>query len=212
MAKLRIKYFGPIAEGFIGFSKLTLFIGARELEKLPSQNYSLYAVGLKRPFFRGDYDVASLETLDFYEICRNQLLEDYFTEKTEKEILPLFVVSVIFAFTLGGGDHTTSHNFMVIFSCVIVIKLSAVIVRKEKLYSLCSYLAGFSFFLFAIHAPLVNGYTSKLWIWFFPMRSTFWSLCQYFIPTFLTIVIGTGIGIVIKKICPPLFRALNGGR
>ena len=24
---------------------------ARELEKLPSQNYSLYAVGLKRPFF-----------------------------------------------------------------------------------------------------------------------------------------------------------------
>lgn len=129
-----------------------------------------------------------------------------------KEIVPLFVVSVIFAFTLGGGEHTTSHNFMVIFSCVIVIKLSAVIVRKEKLYSLCSYLAGFSFFLFAIHDPLVNGYTSKLWIWFFPMRSTFWSLCQYFIPTFLTIVIGTGIGIVIKKICPPLFRALNGGR
>ena len=29
----------------------------RELEKVPSQNYSLYAVGLKRPFFRGDYDV-----------------------------------------------------------------------------------------------------------------------------------------------------------
>ncbi len=50
MAKLRIKYFGPITEGFdsedgfIDFSKLTLFIGARELEKLPSQNYSLYAV------------------------------------------------------------------------------------------------------------------------------------------------------------------------
>ena len=44
-------------DGFIDFSKLTLSIGDRELEKLPSQNYSLYAVGLKRPFFRGDYDV-----------------------------------------------------------------------------------------------------------------------------------------------------------
>ena len=129
-----------------------------------------------------------------------------------KEILPLFVVSVIFAFTLGGGEHATSHNFMVIFSCVIVIKFSAVIVRKEKLYSLCSYLAGFSFFLFAIHAPLVNGYTSKLWIWFFPMKNTFWSLCQYFVPTFITIASGTGIGIALKKICPPLFRSLNGGR
>lgn len=58
---------------------------ARNLEKVPSQNYSLYAVDLKRPFFRGDYDVASFGTLDFYEICRNQLLEDYFTEKTELE-------------------------------------------------------------------------------------------------------------------------------
>lgn len=40
---------------------------------------------MKRPFFRGDYDVASFGALDFYEICRNQLLEDYFTEKTELE-------------------------------------------------------------------------------------------------------------------------------
>ena len=45
MAKLRIKYFGSIAEGFgsedgfIDFSKSTLSIGARELEKVPSQNY-----------------------------------------------------------------------------------------------------------------------------------------------------------------------------
>lgn len=44
-------------DGFIDFNKLALFIGDRELEKVPSQNYSLYAVGLKRPFFRGDYDV-----------------------------------------------------------------------------------------------------------------------------------------------------------
>ena len=47
-------------DGFIDFSKLTLFICDRELEKVPSQNYSLYAVGLKRTFFRGDYDVASV--------------------------------------------------------------------------------------------------------------------------------------------------------
>ena len=46
--------------GSIGFGKLTLFIGDKELEKLPSQNYYLYAVGLRRPFFRGDYDVASV--------------------------------------------------------------------------------------------------------------------------------------------------------
>lgn len=129
-----------------------------------------------------------------------------------KEILPLFLITFIAAHTFGGGAHSTPYNFMVIFDCVIFIKLSAFIIRKEKLYSLFSYLAGFSFFLFAIHSPLLNGYTSKIWIRFFPMKNTFWSLCQYFIPTLITITIGTGIGIVLKKICPPLFRALNGGR
>ena len=129
-----------------------------------------------------------------------------------KEIIPLFMIAFVVSHTFGGGALSTSYNFMVFFDCLIFIKLSAFIIRKEKLYSLFSYLAGFSFFLFAIHSPLLNGYTSKIWIHFFPMKNTFWSLCQYFIPTLITITIGTGIGIVLKKICPPLFRALNGGR
>ena len=44
-----------------------------------------YSYWIERAFFRGDYDVAAFGTLDFYEICRNQLLEDYFIEKTELE-------------------------------------------------------------------------------------------------------------------------------
>lgn len=178
--------------GFFAYA-FTIFIIPVRMYFVETTAFFFYIAGL----YWGMYDVPLFQKIDRIQW---------------KEILSLFVVSVIFAFTLGGGEHTTSRNFMVIFSCVIVIKFSAVIVRKEKLYSLYSYLAGFSFFLFAIHAPLVNEYTSKLWILFFPIKNTSWSLCQYFIPTFLTIVIGTGIGIVIKKICPPLFRALNVGR
>ena len=40
-----------------------------------------YSYWIERTFFRGDYDVAAFGTLNFYEICRNQLLEDYFIKK-----------------------------------------------------------------------------------------------------------------------------------
>ena len=38
-------------DGFIDFSKLALFIRGRELEKLPSQNYSLLCSWLEKAFF-----------------------------------------------------------------------------------------------------------------------------------------------------------------
>lgn len=179
----------------IGFFALVLVIFIIPVQVYFVETIALffYLIGL----YWGMYDIPIFQMIDKIQW---------------KEILPLFVISVVFTYTIGGGLYTTADNFVMIFSGVILLKLSAVIVRKEKLYSFCSYLAGFSFFLFAIHSPLLNGYTSKLWIRFFPMKNTFWSLIQYFIPTFLTISIGTGVGIVIKKICPPVFRALNGGR
>ena len=129
-----------------------------------------------------------------------------------KETAVLYLLSFFYTYKIGNGDHSTEHYFMVICSCVILLKLSALIIKKEKLYAVCSYLAGFSFFLFAIHCPVLNSVVSKLWIRFFPMKNTFFCLLQYFIPTILVVVIGTGIGIILKKICPPLFRILNGGR
>lgn len=57
MAKLRIKYFGPITEGFdsedgfIDFSKLTLFIGDQGTGKSTVAKLFSLCSGLKRPFF-----------------------------------------------------------------------------------------------------------------------------------------------------------------
>ncbi|MGI5115829.1 acyltransferase family protein [Treponema sp. SP13] len=178
--------------GFLAFL-LTVYIVSIRVYFVETTALFFYVAGL----YWGMYDIPLFVKIDEIEW---------------KEIIPLVLFSFVTAFTFGGGEHSIFHNIMVIFDCVIFIKLSAIIVRKEKLYEFCSYLAGFSFFLFAIHAPLINGYTSKLWIRFFPMKNTFWSLCQYFIPTFITIIIGTGIGIVLKKLFPPIFRVLNGGR
>lgn len=128
------------------------------------------------------------------------------------ETLILFVLSFVYTYTFGGGLKTTSYYIMVIFDCFVFIKLSKLIVANETIFNYCSKLAGFSFFLFAIHAPVLNSYISKIWIYFFPMKNTFFSVLQYFIPTVTTIIIGTSIGILLKKIFPHIFKALNGGR
>ena len=76
MAKLRIKYFGPITEGFdsedgfIDFRKLTLFIGEQGTGKSTVAKLFSLCSWLEKAFFRDDYDVATFGTLDFYEICR----------------------------------------------------------------------------------------------------------------------------------------------
>ena len=101
---------------------------------------------------------------------------------------------------------------MELSAAVIFLKLSGIIVSHEKLFSWASYLAGFSFFLYAIHMPELVYIVQRAWLTFFPMKNAFFCLFEYFGVSFLIVVIGTGIGIALKKICPPVFRLLNGGR
>lgn len=158
-----------------------------------NQALFFYVLGL----YWGYYNIQLFETID---------------KITWKVIFLLYLLFFFYTYTIGHGDLSTEHYFMVICSCVILLKFSAWLIQKEKLYFICSYLSGFSFFLFAIHCPVLNSNITKLWIHFFPMKNTFLSLLQYFIPTILVIVISTGVGFILKKIFPFLFRLLNGGR
>lgn len=108
--------------------------------------------------------------------------------------------------------NVTMYLFMIIFACVIMLRLSAFIAANDRMRSAASYLAGFSFFLFAIHSPILNELLKRTWLRFFPMRNGFFCLFEYFGVSALTVIIGTAAGIALKKICPPLFRLLTGGR
>lgn len=164
-----------------------------QLYFIVSQALFFYVVGL----YWGYYNISLFEVVD---------------KISWKETFFFYLLTFIYTYKLGNGDNSTEHYFMVICSCVILLKLSALIVKYKKLYTICSYLSGFSFFLFAIHCPVLNSLVSNYWIRFFPMKNTFFCLLQYFLPTVLVITIGTTIGIILRKICLPLFKVLNGGR
>lgn len=129
-----------------------------------------------------------------------------------KEAGLLFLLCFVCTFTFAGGTGSPLYWLSVIFSCVIFLKLSLFIVNRPKLFSLASYLAGFSFFLYAIHMPALLNLVDKIWLHFLPMKNTFFALLEYFGVSVIVITTGTGIGIALNKICPSLFCVMNGGR
>ena len=99
-----------------------------------------------------------------------------------------------------------------LFSSLIILKFSNVLIQSNKIFEITKYLSDFSFFLYAIHMPVLNVLVQKVWLRFFPMKNTFFCLFQFFGSTIIIVIIGTYIGIFLRKICPPLFSLLNGGR
>lgn len=151
-----------------------------------------YVIGL----YFGNYNWNVFEKIDSIKWIESILLV----------ILSIFITHIFF------GISTNMYNLMVISVCIFMLKLSKLIINREKFYNIASYLSGFSFFLYAIHTPVLNDLIIRVWIHIFPMKNPFFCLFEYFGVTILTIIIGTLIGIVLKKICPPLFSILNGGR
>lgn len=99
-----------------------------------------------------------------------------------------------------------------LFASLVMLKLSSVFIKNDKCFAITKYLAGYSFFLYAVHFPVINEVAHKVWLHLFPMKNTFFCLFQFFGCAIFIVIIGTLIGILLRKICPPLFALLNGGR
>ena len=60
--------------------------------------------------------------------------------------------------------------------------------------------------------PVILHILQKVWLKFFPMKNTFFCLFEYFGVTILTVIIGVGLGQLLRKFLPYLYALLNGGR
>jgi peptidoglycan/LPS O-acetylase OafA/YrhL len=125
------------------------------------------------------------------------------------EAIFLFILSFVADNIVFAGKL---HWFVILLACVLLLKTSALIVENDKAYSITKYLAGYSFFLFAIHTPVMNEMLKRIWLHFLPMTNPFFCLAEYFGVAILNIALGTSIGIALKKLCPRLFALLTGGR
>ncbi|AEB13629.1 acyltransferase family protein [Treponema succinifaciens] len=108
----------------------------------------------------------------------------------------------------------SKYNFgfiKTLISCLFFLKLSSSFIKHQNLYGKLKYLAGYSFFLYAVHTPLLGTSINKISQQIIPLHGIL-CLVQFLLASFLTIVFGTIFGILLNKICSPAFRLLNGGR
>ncbi|QTQ16753.1 acyltransferase family protein [Treponema parvum] len=125
------------------------------------------------------------------------------------------VVGYIFILVVGRVFITELifvNEIKILISCIFFLKFSTLILKNEKCFSSAKYFASFSFFLYAVHMPAMLLLFQTIWLRFFPMKNAFFCIFEYFGVTIITIIIGTSIGIILKKKCPSLFSLLNGGR
>lgn len=127
------------------------------------------------------------------------------------ELFAMFAFSVLGCNLFFKGNSVCSA-LMVLFSALIFLKLSGSISKNQKTFNLAEKFSPFSFFLFAIHMPFLLACVQNLWLRFLPMKNPAFCLLEYFGANIVIAALGTLAGIILRKICPPLFSVLNGGR
>ena len=111
MAKLRVKNFGPIKDGFSendGFMEITpvtVICGNQATGKSTiAKLYSTF-LWLEKALIRMDFDANSIDSSDFQDFCRNQGIEEFFTANTE-----IYFVGNAYKFSYWDGLFYVSNN------------------------------------------------------------------------------------------------------
>lgn len=89
---------------------------------------------------------------------------------------------------------------------ILLLKVSKAISENEKIFKFAKYLAPLTFFVYAIHGPVLVEIIKK-WTFFIKMP-----LIQFVTACILDIGISISIAFLVRKICPKIFFLLSGGK
>lgn len=159
--------------------------------------------------------ILGIDSLVFYSLGAAWAMYDLDLLKKCDEC-KLWAILPIFAFlawyTTWGEYNMTAAWINRSVSLVIILKFSAWILKNDKLFDISKYLSEYSFFVFLLHGYpfILIGFaiSSKI----FDISKDVSATMAVFLTIILLSVGCTLIGIVLKKICKPLFSFLIGGR
>lgn len=171
----------------------------------------IYVSGVVPQGFESDKAAILFFTLGYFWAERDFSPFEFADSLRWTELLAMFAFSVLGCNLFFKGNSVCSA-LMVLFSALIFLKVSGLISKSQKAFSFAEKLSPFSFFLFAIHMPFLLACVQNLWLHFLPMKNPAFCLLEYFGANIVIVALGTFAGVVLRKICPPLFAILNGGR
>ena len=124
-----------------------------------------------------------------------------------------FAIVILKKLVMAKIDFSQVFNIAVIVSsALLLLRCSVYLINNEIVFSRLQLLAGFSFFLYAFHAPLFEISLNKLTYNFFFSIPYVGYLLQYLFSPLVTIITGLALGMFIKKYIPFVFALLNGKR
>ena len=150
-------------------------------------------------FYMAGYYFATYQ-ISFFKIADKIKIPEY-----------IFIIVLTIPFDLLFKGKYNFGFLKTIISCLFLLKLSGYFIKNQHFYEKTKKLAGYSFFLYAVHTPFLGTSINKISQRIIPLHGIL-CLVQFLLAAFLTIVFGTLFGILLNKVSPPLFRFLNGGR
>jgi peptidoglycan/LPS O-acetylase OafA/YrhL len=150
-------------------------------------------------FYMAGYYFATYQ-ISFFKIADKLKIPEY-----------IFIIALTIPSDLLFEGKYAFGFLKTIISCLFLLKVSGYFVKNQAFYEKIKYLAGYSFFLYAVHTPFLGTSINKISQRIIPLHGIL-CLVQFLLAAFLTIIIGTLFGILLNKISPSLFKVLNGGR
>ena len=129
-------------------------------------------------------------------------------------------MSALFFFSLGSyfsllnlsvSEIVHLHN-LAILSGIIFVLWGTEYLLSHKNIAPIPFLSSATFFVFAIHEPILLSTIRKLCLRIIPVINTYTLVISYFISIGITTVVALGIYAVLRRICPKVLAVLNGGR
>lgn len=109
--------------------------------------------------------------------------------------------------------HNIQHGFNVFISCLILLKISKVLLEANdgKISNLLKKLSFFSFFIYAMHLCGPLQFASQKWFKYIPSNVAT-DIIEYFLVPVFVCAAATLTGLFLKRFIPKFFSLLNGGR
>ena len=185
----------------------------RLFKRLPL--FSLVAVFL---FFQSDLLYRGIRTAAFYFSLGCLAARFDLTYKnierirfTDIGLLFALIVALRFYFHFSSNAPLPFLSVLsILIGGILLLKISGIACKNERIFARLKYLAGFSFWVYATHGELIV-VIKKLWAKFLPLSGA-WLFAEYFGGTALCVALCLLAAVVIKKVAPRLYALFTGNR
>ena len=128
------------------------------------------------------------------------------------DLLIAFIIGFIFVFEANCKACETIQDslpfFLFLFSGIILLlKSSKLISENEKSFAIAQKLAPFTFFVYAIHTPILKEFVKKM-----TLMSGLPAFLQFLTACILDIGLSLLIAVIFRKYFPIVFAFLSGGK